>query len=120
MKIRVKKARTRLHKQSRTIRVWGSPDRGDGLDHNKWYRCWNCGWVNHIDRNALGGSESLDGVILTDYVNESVQGNASLGDALVAQTLDAEGNPKAVRHNFKVGPNNGCSFCGSLNYRGDY
>lgn len=120
MKIRVIRARSRRQKESRTIRVWGSPERGDGLDHNKWYYCWNCGFMNHEDRSALGGSESLDGVIHTDYVNYPDRGEVRLGEALVAMENDSGGNPKSVRYNVKVGPNNGCSFCGTLNWRGDY
>lgn len=124
MRVRIKKARSRIRKESKTIAVWGSPDRGDGLDHDKWYRCWNCGFLNNVDRNALGDSQSMDGVIITEYTPVADDGSAvqepNLGDALIAQENDSEGNPKGVRHNFMVGPNNGCSFCGTLNWRGDY
>lgn len=120
MKIRVKKSRARLRKESRTIAVWGSPERGDGLDHNKWYRCWNCGWLNNVDKKALGDSQSLDGLTMTEYTPAVYSGAVRLGESLIAQENDADGNPKTPVRHYKPTSNSGCGFCGSLNWRGDY
>ena len=122
LKIRIARPRKQIRKDSKTIAIYGSPDRGDGLDHNKWYRCWNCGFLDNTDRNALGDSQSRDGVILSDYAQNPDNSNkeAVLGGNVVALENDSEGNPKETVYSFMVGPNNGCSFCGSLNYRSDY
>jgi hypothetical protein len=61
------RSETRLRKESRTIPIWGSLERGEGQDHDKWYRCWFCGWLCDDQRDALGDSESRDGVIHEDY-----------------------------------------------------
>lgn len=110
-------------KDSRTIAIYGSPERGDGLDSGKWYRCWNCGFLNSIDRNALGDSQSRDGIVITDYATYDgsvTHPEGRLGDSLIAQEQDSEGNPKGIRGSFMVSVNSGCSFCGTLNWRGDY
>ena len=53
---------SRIRKESRTILLYGDPDRGNGLDDGRYYRCWNCGFICNIDRDALGGQESRDGI----------------------------------------------------------
>lgn len=121
MKTRIRRAKSRLRKDSRTIAVWGSPERGDGLDHNKWYRCWNCGFLNNVDRNALGDSQSMDGLVITEYAPNVYGGELRLGDTLIAQKLDGDGNPiQTIRRNLRPISESGCSLCGSLNWRGDY
>lgn len=61
------KSDRRLRKESRTIPLWGSLERGGGQDHDKWYRCWFCGWTCNDQRDALGDSQSRSGVIHEDY-----------------------------------------------------
>lgn len=116
-------SKSRIRKESKTIPIWGHPIRGDGLDSGKWFRCWNCGMPNHIDRDALGDSQSRDGVVLTDYSQAIAGGKdeARLGNSLVASVNDSEGNSKEVRYALMISESSyGCRFCHSLNYRGDY
>jgi hypothetical protein len=57
----------KLRKDSRTIPLWGSLDRGGGEDHQKWYECWFCGWRCNVERDALGDGQSRSGVVHEDY-----------------------------------------------------
>jgi len=76
---------TRLPKQKKTISVLGHLE-----DEGKYYRCWNCGFVNHVQRNAIG------------------VGSGASTEAYV----DTDGVTK-----YKSIVTAGCSFCGSKNYR---
>lgn len=87
----------------------------------------------NVDRDALGDGQSGDGVSHEDYSIPSVGGSYD-GDPLtsvtvldgdiehfhVALKLGSDGEPEAIKHSFKSIVNQGCPFCGSLNWRGDY
>lgn len=123
MRFRGNVAHSKITKDSRRIPVYGDPIRGDGNDYNKWYHCWNCGFLCNVDRNAIGDSQSRDGVVFKDYSQQIAGGKdtAILGDVLIAGENDAEGNPKAVKNSLMVSEDTyGCPFCGTLNWRGDY
>jgi len=125
----------KIPKESRTLPVYGHPIRGDGLDHAKWYRCWNCGWLCNSDRDALGDSQSRSGVSHKDYAQQPDPGysypegeagiskknqTAVLGDALMAGESEHDGSPKSVKNAIMVSSPRGCPLCGTLNWRGDY
>lgn len=126
--------RSTRHKQrkqpklSRTIPVYGDPDRGGGLDSGVWYRCWYCKQLNSTNKSSLGGSESSDGVVYEDYADNpdygETQGIAVLGgisNTFTAQLNASDGNPAKVKNSIMVSDGgSGCSFCGSRNWRGDY
>lgn len=94
---RRKNYRSRLRKESRTIPLYGDADRGNGLDDGRYYRCWNCGFVCNIDRDALGDSESRDGLHYEDFpvpvygADTAVENSeiARLGGSVANQTLVA-------------------------------
>jgi len=67
MRSRSYRHRSRIRKESRTIPLYGSPERGNGLDDGRYFRCWNCGFICNIDRDALGGPESRDGLSYEDF-----------------------------------------------------
>jgi len=124
----------RLPRQSKTIPRKGNPDRGNGLDDGRYYRCWHCGFLAcNEDRDALGDGQSGNGVSHEDYYNPAVGGSYD-GDPLNSVTvlggsiehfhvtleLGSDGEPKGIRHDLRPVVNSGCPFCGSLNWRGDY
>ncbi len=114
-------SRSTIRHDSRTIPVYGDPERGDGLDAGVWYRCWNCGFLNSTNRNALGDSQSRDGIILKDYSQAGVSGDLILGKGLIISENDAAGDPKEAVNTLMISESSyGCSLCGTLNYRGDY
>jgi len=113
----------KIPKQSRTVPLYGSQERGNGEDANRYYRCWNCGFTCDKDRDVLGGSTSRDGLSYTDYTNSVYEGQAVLGGhnhVHVVLENGADGLPKSILHSHKVEVDSGCPFCGTLNWRGDY
>ena len=109
----------RLPKRKRTI-----PLQGDLEDSGRYYRCWNCGFINDIERNQVGdgdGTTQLDapeiamGSILTDDV---LSGVIILDDMFTLLENGSDGNPVTTyRHNNYLKVIGGCSLCGSRNYR---
>lgn len=61
----------KIRGDSRTI-----PLRGTGEDEGEWFTCWYCGWTNKVGRNALGGSDSRDGI---NSINEFLTGTTITG-----------------------------------------
>ena len=59
--------RSRIRKESRTIPLPAARDRGNGEDDGRYFRCWNCNSICNIDRDALGGPESRDGLSYEDF-----------------------------------------------------
>ena len=150
--------RSRIRKESRSIPLRGNAERGNGLDDGRYFRCWNCGFVCNVDRDALGGPESRDGLYYEDFpipvygADTAVKnsGIARLGGSIGNQTLVAviqEGtfpgymqypgytpaeesypgghagttpNTDNKRYHIKPVVGQGCPFCGSLNWKGDY
>lgn len=121
----------RIPSRSRTLPIYGDPIKGNGLDAGKYYRCWNCGFVCNVDRDALGDAQSRSGVVVTDFVETPERAEqgilaslATLGDINhfhVAMKNGIDGSPKAIRHSQMVAEGgSGCPLCHSLNYRGDY
>jgi hypothetical protein len=116
--------------RSRTIPLKGDPYKGNGEDYGRWYRCQNCGHTCDIDRDAQGSGL---GVSHEDYIENATGTKANNGDPLtsiailgaesenhfVALELGVDGNPKGIRHDFQTVINNGCTFCGCRNWKGD-
>lgn len=119
--------RGRIRKESRTIPLYGDRERGNGLDDGRYYRCWNCGFICNVDRDALGGPESGDGksyeafLIPTDPSLNSVSRlGGSEEPSTVSLALDIAGDTITETHAIQSVINQGCPFCGTLNWRGDY
>lgn len=120
-----------LPKDSRTIPLYGSKDRGDGLDFGKYFTCWFCGFTCDVERDALGDAESRLGISFEETLLPSFgpDGTDSLSSIPVlsgpvtgfhtALELDAAGDPKGIVYNFDV-KGIGCPLCHGLNWRGDY
>jgi hypothetical protein len=115
-----------LPKRSRTIPVPGNSERGDGEDDGRYYRCWNCGFICDSDRDALGDDRSLNG--LSYSVQESVGSSeensliilANLRSGHVIPKAGADGTAAVIRLPYYPSSATGCSFCGTLNWRGDF
>lgn len=110
-------------KRSRTIPLKGNSIRGDGEDYGKYFKCWNCGWICNVDRDALGGAESEANITPTGYTQLDQYGNEvyhCFGAAGSTQSIceDAGGIWTSTR--YKPVVNSGCPACGSPNWRGDY
>jgi len=117
-------ARTKkLPKVSRTLPVYGR-----GEDAGRYFRCWNCGFVCDIKRDALGGSDSASGDNHTDYaVQAGSDYRAGIGprpvgtlDVMLHYHVAIRNSANAVYHHHKTNITSGCSFCGCTNWRGDY
>ena len=128
-----KTARKRIPKDSRTIPMKGHKDRGEGEDHGRWFRCWNCGFPCSKDREALSGPEGEDGIVHEDFFlpaygiydrsDESTTVTATRGNGeqiLLALLLGGDGEPTDIVHNIMPDTASGCPLCGCLNWRGDY
>jgi len=119
----------KIRRRSKTIPLKGHSVRGNGEDAGKWFKCWNCGFICNVDRDALGDNETRSGDGQTDYhtpsygssdMSDEVNGLAALEDYTVALALGVDGNPQGIRHNIMSDVSSGCPMCGSRNWRGDY
>ena len=107
--------------------VFGKDD-----DQGRYYRCWNCGFVCDVERDALGDSDSTSGLAHKDALlpvgrfapNGKAANQACLGGDIghyhVAARIGADSNPKSVEHIYKSDISYGCPNCGTTNWRGDY
>jgi len=113
----------KIRHDSKTIPVPGHRDYGDGEDHGKWYRCWNCGFLCNIDREALGGPEDSPGVITQTFTTLDQYGNTTghcEGTHGADQTACEASGGTWVTTLYEPVVESGCPLCGTLNWRGDY
>lgn len=123
-------------KQSRTIPIpTGDKEKGNGLDYKNWFRCWNCGTINQLGVDALGGDSSPSGAYPVDYVtkqdpytwlndirNASIPAMAVIDSFEMAANLlqlGPDGQPIPIPHNYLADVSAGCRLCGSLNWKGE-
>lgn len=130
--------KTRLPREKRVISIFGATAYIDGRvtkdQSNKFYRCWNCGFVCNTDRDKLGDGV---GYYVTDkpdlYYNNNGSAafqypcsNASLQAAKICVTtvstprlmqLDSDGNPIGVIHSNTEIITSGCPQCGCKQFR---
>jgi hypothetical protein len=104
---------------------------GEGSYRGKWWRCWNCGFINSIDRAQIADSyvggdsysvvESVDdlsiygmgGADTTLYYTLTIDNPSSMN----LMKVDATGaviNPQHSSYAKIVG---GCAYCGCKNWR---
>ncbi len=120
--------KSRIPKDSRTIPIYGDPIRGDGNDDGKYYKCWNCGFVCNVDRDALGDGQSRDGVAIKEFIEIAYGGlpssfavlGSSIGHFHVALEKGADGTAKTIEHNLMAKDGSGCPLCQTLNWKGDH
>jgi len=107
---------TKLPKRSKTI-----PVKGYGKDNGRYFRCWNCGFVDDKDRNALGGSKERSGQTYGEAILLALEPSRGvLGGSINHFHTVVANNGNGVKHEIIPVDTRGCSFCGTLNWRGDY
>lgn len=122
-RIRVNHRSHKTRKDSKTLPIYGTPDRGDGLDNNRYWECWFCRFICDADRDELGDSESRARIALETYalVDDvgSTTGYCSVKEGADQTACEAAGGTWiTTRH--RVAGGTGCSFCHSTNWRGDF
>ena len=94
-----KYASGRVPHRKHSILVHGAKE-----DHGKYYRCWYCGFINNVDRNAIGNG---------DGTNNYLEGDGAFDSgAFDSGAFDATGTTVV-----SVNVVSGCSVCGSMNFR---
>lgn len=122
-RVRVNHRSRKLRKDSKTIPVWGTPDRGDGLDSGRYWECWHCGFICDADRDELGDSESRAPTEPRTYALTDHFGNTTgycSGKAGATQTLCEAAGGTWITERYKDGGGGGCPFCHSNNWKGDF
>ena len=117
-KVKVNHRSTKPKKESKTIPLYGSPERGDGLDDGRYFECWNCGFICDLDRDTLGDSQSTSDITLKSYQLLDEYGDNVAATGGTKHTIFEGEGYTTVRYIPDV--NSGCPFCGTMNWRGDY
>ena len=112
--------KTHLPKQRRTIPLPAS-DRNSGrevIDAGKYYRCWNCGWICNVDRDALSeqGNGSNPVAVPEMAYGAGADPDGGVGSVTIVvdkvrmSALDSSGDPVAIKHSFQA-DGTGCPLC---------
>lgn len=117
-KVKVNHRSRKPRKDSRTLPLYGSDTRGDGLDSGRYYECWNCGFICDTDRDALGDAQSKANITTKSYQLLDEYGNAVSSTGGAKHTIFTGEGYTTVRYEPEVG--SGCPLCGTLNWKGDY
>lgn len=122
-RVRVSHRSKKVRKEARRIPVWGSPERGGGEDHDRYFVCWHCGFICDVQRDELAGDEdeSLVEPIAYDLVDED--GNTAgycFGAAGDTQTICEANGGEWKTQKYTHHSNGGCPLCSTRNWRGDY
>lgn len=88
--------------------------RGSGDDDGKYYRCWNCGFTNNVDRNVVGDGEGLTYTINTLPNEQNVNLGYEISTSGEAVLIDSAVQEK---HAISAHSQAGCALCGSMNYK---
>jgi len=114
---------SQISKQSRTIPIHGHADYGEGKDADRYFHCWNCGFICDVDRDALGGPADRANITTEAYTQKDQYGETAYhcqGAAGATQTIcEAAGGTWSSTRYIPV-VSSGCPMCGTLNWRGDY
>lgn len=128
-RIRVRHRSKKYRKESRRIPIFGSKERGDGRDADRYFECWNCGMVCDSERDFLGGSEDSSRVTPVAYNQTDddtstaayhCQGALASTSPTVTQAECEAAGGTWSRVRYKPEVEGGCPFCGTVNWRGDY
>jgi hypothetical protein len=82
--------------------------------------------VTAYAESGVYGNTNPAGISSSEYrAGGSPSASLMLGDMFLRQTTpiarsDSDGNAMTVLHYHEVSTRGGCSFCGSMNWRGDY
>jgi len=105
--------------EAKTLPVFGEKE-----DENNFFHCWNCGFMNDVRNNTLGGVEETHATVLTAET-ESAQVPPYNGRAIdpasmvVSVQVDSSGDPIVIKEQYTIG-GGGCPMCHTRNWRGDF
>jgi hypothetical protein len=106
----IRPTRTPERHVKRTIPIWGAEE-----ETGVWFRCWYCGFIND-SRVRIVADTDTDGKSYAVSVQQPdlKAAGMSFADDVVMPSY----NPVFEEVHMLVGTaNQGCAFCGSLNYR---
>lgn len=89
--------KNRIRKRSRTLPIPGHEDYGDGRDADRYFKCWNCGFICDSERDAT---------------------NADSDGQKYSQWTDVYSSDGSVLIWYNEG-GVGCPLCNTLNWKGD-
>ena len=110
--------------EKRTILLYA-----EGEWKGKWYRCWNCGFINNADRAQVAATfEGGDKAQVFEYddLTPSIWGlqdsrytflTLDFPQSINLMQLDANGNVITPHVEASVKITGGCALCGCMNYR---
>lgn len=119
----------RIAGDARSIPLHGDPDRGDGRDANRYYRCWNCGFICDVERDSQighpSGEDYLESIQASDPNANSARNEPNLSmleDSLencqIGLKLTQDGTAETVAHTFESVIKAGCPLCGTTSWKG--
>lgn len=132
MRSNPKYKKTSIPRRSKTIPIVGNKYIGDGIDDGKYYTCWYCGFTCNIDKDALAGSQSGDGLVLEEYSIPTYGGSSDPNTGIAAlsggtdyyQTAlknGSDGTPQTIINKMhESSSSTGCPQCHTLNWKGEY
>ena len=115
---RPKFKKTRLPKQRKTIPLESS-DRDSGrevIDAGRFYRCWNCGFICDVERDALSDTSNGSNPVAVPIVStgftygEGPEALIITVDKVRLSAQDSSGDPVGIQHSFKAS-GSGCPLC---------
>jgi hypothetical protein len=115
---RPKFKKTRLPKQRRTIPLKSS-DRASGrevIDAGRYFRCWNCGFICDVERDALSDLGNGSNPVAVPEVStgftyaEGEDANKIVLYKVRLSATDSSGDPVGIQHSFRVS-GTGCPLC---------
>lgn len=89
-----------------------------GADNGVWYNCWNCGFMNKVNRTSVGQGAGTGGITYTiePEANVPKEGEQRTRIGLRGIFILQKTN-FSEKHNIVPTVGSGCPFCGSLNTR---
>ena len=99
---------------SKAIHSGWNPDYPEnGWEDDRYVRCWNCGFVCHLDRDSrdVKGSHAQDGIR-----HPSAAGYDESGVTYDGTDDDWDGTVSYDGHRNDFRVDQGCPFCGCLHY----
>jgi hypothetical protein len=123
----IRTVRTKLPKRKRVVKLHGAFE-----DDNRWFYCWNCGFINNVDRNANFegyGNEGIDFIPENPTPQEEYHDLGMMPDNTLNMELVGEigtvlktghdGTPVITYYTpRRVNNTKGCSLCGATNIFG--
>lgn len=104
---------TRVRKEKRTV-----PVPAQGAEEGRYFKCWNCGFICDIQKNALdtgraGNSHTPATLTPGREVGDLASVRFRVGRPIVLRALNSIGEHKPIYVQRSVTVSSGCPFCGT-------